>query len=84
MEFSYGRELSRGFAFEMSYIGRAGRDLLTVRDVMHLNNLVDTRSGVDWYTAAGMLADLREKNTSAACSRSLTSRISFQVWRTTV
>jgi hypothetical protein len=61
--FSYGRELSRGFAFEMSYIGRAGRDLLTVRDVMHLNNLVDTRSGVDWYTAAGMLADLREKNT---------------------
>ena len=47
----------------MSYIGRAGRDLLTVRDVMHLNNLVDTRSGVDWYTAAGMLADLREKNT---------------------
>src|SRR5262245_4754910 len=61
--FSYGRELSRGFAFEMSYIGRAGRDLLTVRDVMHLNNLVDTKSGVDWYTAAGMLADLREKNT---------------------
>lgn len=61
--FSYGRELPRGFAFEASYIGRAGRDLLNVRDIMHLNNLVDTKSGVDWYTAAGMLADLREKDT---------------------
>ncbi len=61
--FSYGRELPRGFAFEMSYIGRAGRDLLNVRDIMHLNNLVDTQSGVDWYTAAAMLADLREANT---------------------
>lgn len=64
--FSYGRELGRGFAFEASYIGRAGRDLLIVRDIMHLNNLVDTKSGVDWYTAAGMLADLREKNTPIA------------------
>jgi hypothetical protein len=61
--FSYGRELPKGFALELSYVGRAARDLLTVRDIMHLNNLVDTKSGVDWYTAAGQLADLRERNT---------------------
>ncbi len=59
----YGRELPKGFALEFGYVGRAARDLLAVRDIMHLNNLVDTRSGVDWYTAAGMLADLRERNT---------------------
>ena len=60
--FSYGRELPKGFAFDLSYIGRAARDILVVRDVMHLNNLVDPKSGMDWYTAAGGLADLRERN----------------------
>ena len=33
---------------------------------MALNNLVDPRSRTDWYTAAGMLADLRAKNTAIA------------------
>jgi hypothetical protein len=28
---------------------------------MALNNLVDTKSGMDWYTAAGILEDLRRK-----------------------
>jgi hypothetical protein len=59
---SYGRELPKGFSFEMSYVGRLGRDLLLVRDAMALNNLVDTKSGTDWYTAAGQLAVLREAN----------------------
>jgi hypothetical protein len=36
---------------------------LATRDVMALNNLVDPKSGLDWYTAAGKLADLRDKNT---------------------
>jgi hypothetical protein len=68
---TYGRELPKGFVFEMSYAGRAGRDLLAVRDIMHLNNLVDTKSGVDWYTAAGMLAGLRESNTPIASVQSI-------------
>ena len=49
--------------FEASYIGRAARNLLASRDVMELNNLVDPRSGLDWYTAAGQLNDLRSANT---------------------
>lgn len=60
---SYGRELPKGFSVEFSYNGRAGRDLLVTRDTMHLNNLRDPQSGVDWYTAAGVLADLRAANT---------------------
>ncbi len=63
---SYGRELPKGFALEMSYVGRAGRNLLTVRDIMHLNNLTDPKSGADWYTAANGLANLRESNTPIA------------------
>ncbi len=68
---TYGRELPKGFVFEMSYAGRAGRDLLAVRDIMHLNNLVDPGSGVDWYTAAGMLANLRESNAPIASVQSI-------------
>jgi hypothetical protein len=49
--------------FEASYVGRIARNLLATRDVLALNNLVDPRSGSDWYTAAGQLHDLRAANT---------------------
>jgi len=57
--FTYGRELPKGFSFEASYIGRMGRNLMVERDIMQFNNLRDTRSGQTWYDAAGILADLR-------------------------
>ncbi|MCI0485346.1 MAG: TonB-dependent receptor, partial [Blastocatellia bacterium] len=60
---SYGRQLPAGFFVEAAYIGRAARNLLATRDIMALNNLVDPASGMDWYTAAGMLHDARERNT---------------------
>jgi hypothetical protein len=60
---SWGRELPKGMYFEASYIGRKARNLLAARDVMALNNLVDQQSKMDWYTAAGMLHDLRAANT---------------------
>jgi hypothetical protein len=60
---SWGRLLPKGLYFEASYIGRAARDLFGSRDVMALNNLVDPQSGMDWYTAAGILHDLRLANT---------------------
>jgi hypothetical protein len=60
---SYGRQLPYKMYLEASYIGRKARHLLGARDVMALNNLVDTRSGTDWYTAAGILHDLRASNT---------------------
>jgi hypothetical protein len=69
--FAYGRELPKGFSLELSYVGRAARNLLAVRDIMALNDLVDTQSGVDWYTAAGMLANLRERNTPITSVQSI-------------
>ena len=60
---SYGRQLPKGMYFEASYVGRAARNLFATRDVMALNNLVDPASGMDWYTAAGILHDLRAANT---------------------
>ena len=50
-----GRELGGGFAFEAGYIGRFGRDLLVRRDLAMPLNLVDTASGMDYFTAAQQL-----------------------------
>ncbi|MGH9800642.1 MAG: hypothetical protein ACRD82_09780, partial [Blastocatellia bacterium] len=61
--FTYSRLIPGGLAVEASYIGRYARKLLATRDVMAINNIVDPKSGQDWYTAAGILQDLRIKNT---------------------
>lgn len=60
---SWGRQLPKGMYFEASYIGRMARNLLATRDVMALNNIVDPVSGMDWYTAAGMVHDIRARDT---------------------
>lgn len=60
---SWGRQLPKGMYFEASYIGRIAHHLLAARDVNALNDLVDSKSGMDWYTAAGMLNNLRSANT---------------------
>ena len=61
--FTYSRLIPGGLAVEASYIGRYARKLLATRDAVTLNNIVDPKSGQDWYTAAGILQDLRIKNT---------------------
>ena len=61
--FTYERELPKGLVLQASYIGRMARNLIATRDVMALNNLVDPKSGMDWYTAAGLLEDFRRRGT---------------------
>jgi hypothetical protein len=56
---SYGREVGKGFSFEASYVGRFARNLLATRDIMHLNNIRDPRSGQTWYDAMNQLINLR-------------------------
>lgn len=63
---TFERQLPKGMVLSMSYIGRLGRNLLATRDVMAINNLVDPTSGMDWYTAGGQLAVLRENQTPLA------------------
>ena len=63
---SYGRQLPQGMYFEVSYVGRAARNLLGARDIMAINNIVDPVSGMDWYTAAGILRDHSIAGTSVA------------------
>lgn len=61
--FTYERQLPKGLVFQTSYIGRISRNLIASRDTMALNNLKDPVSGMDWYTAAGMLEALRAAGT---------------------
>lgn len=58
---TYERSLPGGFVVQASYIGRAARHLLAARDVATANNLVDPASGMDWYTAGGLLEDYRRQ-----------------------
>ncbi len=59
---SIAREFAGGLTVEASYVGRRARNLLATRDIMQLNNIRDPQSGMDWYTAAGMLYDARKQN----------------------
>jgi len=60
---SLGRELGNGLYIEGSYVGRIAKDLMATRDVAHLNNITDPKSGQDWYTAARVLQDNRLAST---------------------
>jgi hypothetical protein len=60
---TWERKLPKGMVVQTSYIGRVAHNLLASRDVMMPNNLTDPRSGMDWYTAAGMLEDYRRAGT---------------------
>jgi Carboxypeptidase regulatory-like domain/TonB dependent receptor len=57
--FSWGRDLGKGYSIEVSYVGRNARSLLVSRDIMHLNNLRDPKSGDTFYTAINKLIGLR-------------------------
>jgi hypothetical protein len=50
-----GRELPRGFAIEGAYVGRRGRNLLIRRDLAMPMDIVDPKSGVNYFTAAQQL-----------------------------
>jgi hypothetical protein len=62
LNFSIAREFSHGLTVEATYVGRLARNLLAQRDVMQPNNLVDPKSGMDWYEAAKILFTQRYNN----------------------
>jgi hypothetical protein len=63
---TYERQLPKGLFLQASYIGRYANNLIAQRDTMALNNFVDTKSGMDWYAAAGILERLRSQGTPVA------------------
>lgn len=58
VDFSIGRELPKQFAFELAYVGRFAHNLMTQRDLMQPLNLVDKKSGIDYFSAATRMSEL--------------------------
>ncbi|MBZ5548310.1 MAG: carboxypeptidase-like regulatory domain-containing protein [Acidobacteriia bacterium] len=56
-DFSIQRQVGKGWTFEAAYVGRFGRHLLQQRDLAAATNLVDPKSGMDYYTAARMMSE---------------------------
>jgi len=58
---TYERQFKANTTLSVSYIGRAARHLLARRDVTAFNDVVDPKSGMDWYTAGTMLEKQRQQ-----------------------
>ncbi len=56
IDLSITRELPKGFVFEAAYVGRFAHRLLQEEDFAMPANLRDPNSGMDYFTAATMLA----------------------------
>lgn len=56
MNASIQRELPYGFLLETSYVGRMGRHLMQQIDFAEFLDLVDPKSGMDYYAAASILS----------------------------
>lgn len=64
--FTVEHQLPRNTVFQVSYIGRLGRNLLAQRDIAQPADLKDPISGMDWYTAATILEKNRQAGTPIA------------------
>ena len=53
---SFQRQLRGGFTLETDYVGRVGRHLLQSMDLAQPLDLVDPKSGMDYYAAATMFS----------------------------
>jgi hypothetical protein len=62
MDFSVQRELPGGFTVEAAYVGRLGRHLLQEVDLAEPVNFVDTKSGMDYFTAGTLLSKAVDAN----------------------
>lgn len=55
-DLSVQRQLRGGFTFEAAYVGRFGRHLLQQLDLAAATDLVDPKSGMDYFTAARLMS----------------------------
>jgi Carboxypeptidase regulatory-like domain len=63
-DFSFSRELPSNFSLQLAYVGRLGRNLLTQRDLRQPTDLVDPKTGIDYYAAATRLSQLARQGTT--------------------
>ena len=68
---SVQHEFGKQFAMEAIYTGRLGRHLLQMRDIATPNDLVDPKSGMDYFAAEKLLDKYTDSGTSVANAQSI-------------
>ncbi len=63
---TFERQIARNTKLSFSYIGRYAHHLLARRDVVAFNNIVDPKSGMDWYTAGTILEKQRQQGVATS------------------
>jgi hypothetical protein len=63
---SVARQLPQNFSLQLSYVGRLGRHLLTQRDLRQPLDVVDPKTGIDYFAASTRLAQLAQKGYTAS------------------
>jgi hypothetical protein len=58
LDFSIGRELPGNMSLEVNYVGRLSHRLLSQEDLAMPLNIKDSKSGIDYFTAAKALAKI--------------------------
>ena len=65
-DLSFQRQVAKSWTIEAAYVGRLGRRLLQNLDLATPLDLVDTKSGSDWFKAAQQMSAARVAGTSTA------------------
>jgi Carboxypeptidase regulatory-like domain len=71
-DFSIGRELPKKMSLQVSYVGRLGRNLLTQRDLRQPLDVVDPKTGIDYFAAATALSKIARANAPLIANGSTT------------
>jgi hypothetical protein len=80
VDFSVGRELPKRFSLQVSYVGRFGRRLLTQRDLNQPLDIVDPKTGIDYYAAASALSKLARAGFTSSQVTAATLGPTAQYW----
>lgn len=78
-DFSIGRELPGKMSLQLAYVGRFGRNLLTQRDLRQPLDIVDPKTGIDYYAAATRLSQLARMKNAAGQPLYTASQITDQL-----
>jgi hypothetical protein len=65
LDFSVGHQLQHGFAVQATYVGRLARRLLTQSDLAMPLDLVDPKSGLDYFKAIRPLSQARRNHVAS-------------------
>lgn len=81
VDFSVQRQLPGGMTLDVAYVGHFAHRLLVYYDVAAPLDLVDTKSGIDYFAAAKQISTLWRANTAESSISSSTIGKTAQYWQ---